>query len=265
LARVNIEYLFATDLAAKSMRLRLSVLWLALALTLPAFSQEPSLGDVARASREQRAQSPKPPKVFSNEDSNPQAIKDGEDPLAIFQRASLGFQHDTAHRCQEESSGNSGPGWKKSATYEVAATDRMRIVALEGSARVEWLLVGDAYYTKENGGRWRKLTEPQEIAQGRFTFPAGLIPQELRFGFHAGDLKSLGDQVIGGTRAVLYRYTAHLSDFDRTVDYWIGKQDSLPQRIEMRTESRSWGTAPTVWTESIRCSYGVALKIEPPI
>jgi len=247
------------------MRIRLLRIWLTVALISPALSQEPSLGDVARASRAQQAQSPKPAKVYSNEDSNPQAIKDGEDPLAVFQRASLGFQHDTAHRCQEQSSGNSGPGWKKSATYEVAAADRMRVVALEGSARVEWLLVGDSYYLKENGGSWRKLTDPREIRLGQIAFPGALIPQELWFGFQSGDLKSLGDQVVGGTRAVLYRYTTHSTDFDRTVDYWIGMQDSLPRRIEMRTESRSWGTAPIVWTESITCSYGVDIKIDPPM
>jgi hypothetical protein len=78
-------------------------------------------------------------------------------------------------------------------------------------------------------------------------------------------LKSLGDQSAGGMATVLYRYTSHFSDFDRTVDYWIGKQDSLPRRIEMRTETRSWGTAPTVWMESITCSYGVEIKIDPPM
>ena len=253
------------DRVRNRMRIRLFVIWLTVPLIAPAFSQEPSLGDVARASRAQQAQTPKPAKVFSNEDSNPQAIKDGDDPFAVFQRASLGFQHDTAHRCQEQSSGNSGPGWKKSATYEVAAADRMRLVALEGSARIEWLLVGDANYSKQNAGSWRKLTDPREIALGRMTFPGALIPQELRFTFQPGDLKSLGDQSAGGMATVLYRYTSHFSDFDRTVDYWIGKQDSLPRRIEMRTETRSWGTAPTVWTESITCSYGVEIKIDPPM
>ena len=162
------------------MRIPLSVLWLALALISPAFSQEPSLGDVARASRAKQAQEPKAAKVFSNEDNNPQAIKDGEEPLAVFQRASLGFQHDTAHRCQEQSAGNSGPGWRKSATYEVAAPDRMRFVTLDGSsqngsARGEWLLVGNAYYLKQDGSPWRKLTDPREIALGQM-IPGASIP-----------------------------------------------------------------------------------------
>jgi hypothetical protein len=247
------------------MRIGLAALLLTVAMASPALSQEPSLGSVARASRAQRAQSPQPAKVFSNEDSNPQAIKDGEDPLAVFRRARDGFIHDTSHRCQEQSSGNSGPGWKKAAAYEVAASDRMRFVAQEGSARTEWLLVGDAYYAKENGSAWRKLTNPQEVRQGQITFPGALIPQEMIFGFQSGDLKSFGEQGVGGTLTVLYRYTVHSSDLDRTVDYWIGKQDSLPHRIEMRTESRSWGTKPSVWTESITCSYGVEIRIEPPL
>jgi hypothetical protein len=247
------------------MRIRFAVLLLTVAMVSPALSQEPSLGNVARASRAQRAQSPQPAKVFSNEDSNPQAIKDGEDPLTVFRRARDGFIHDTSHRCQEQSSGNSGPGWRKSATYEVAASDRMRFVAQEGSARTEWLLIGDAYYAKENGSSWRKLTNPQEVRQGQITFPGALIPQEMIFGFQPGDLRSFGDQGVGPTPTILYRYTTHSGDFDRTVNYWIGKQDSLPHRIEMRTETRSWGTAPIVWTESITCSYGVELKIEPPL
>src|SRR5206468_7404977 len=120
------------------------------ALTSAAWSQEPSLGDVARASRAKQGQSPKRAKVFTNEDSNPQGITDGEDPLAVYVRARLAFLHDTAHRCQEESSGNSGPGWKKSATYEVAATDRMRVLAQDGSAQVEYLQVGSDYYSKND-------------------------------------------------------------------------------------------------------------------
>jgi hypothetical protein len=173
------------------MRIRLSVLCLTAALISPALSQEPSLGDVARASRAKQAQGPKAAKVLSNEDSNPQAIKDGEDPLAVFQRASASFIHDTGHRCLEESSGNSGPGWRKSASYEVAAADRMRLVALEGSSRAEWLLVGDAYYSKQNGESWRKLTDPAEIRMGQITFrrpdPAGIA---LRLS--AGQLEILG-------------------------------------------------------------------------
>jgi hypothetical protein len=148
------------DRVRNRMRIRLLVIWLTVPLIAPAFSQEPSLGDVARASRAQQAQTPKPAKVFSNEDSNPQAIKDGDDPFAVFQRASLGFQHDTAHRCQEQSSGNSGPGWKKSATYEVAAADRMRLVALEGHLSTRRLEIVGRSVRRRNGHSPLPLHEP---------------------------------------------------------------------------------------------------------
>lgn len=231
---------------------------------LPALAQDSSLGDVARTSRDHHAQSPKSAKVFTNDDSNPQVIQDGEDPFAVFQRARLGFLHDTAHRCQEESSGNSGPGWKKSATYEVAAADRMRVVSQDGATRVEMLLVGDSYYKHDDGGSWRKLTDPREVRLGEIVFPGALTPQELQFDFQPGDLKSLRDPGTGGPPTVLYRYTVHSTELDRTVNYWIGKQDSLPHRIEMRTETRSSGIPPTIWTESITCSYGVAINIDLP-
>ena len=247
------------------MRPHFALLVLALATARFAYPQEPTLGDVARASRAQQAKSPKPALVYSNEDQGPQPIKDDEDPLAVFQRATDLFVRDTGHVCSEQSSGNSGPGWKKSATYEVAAADRMRLVVQDGSAHGESIQIGDSYYAKTEGSSWRKLTTSQEIEQGRITFPGALIPQELRFGFQAGDLKSLGRQGIAGVPTVLYQYKTHSNDFDRTVSYWLGEQDSLPYQIEMRTEERSSGSAPLVWQESISCSYNTPIKIEPPI
>jgi hypothetical protein len=64
------------------------------------------------------------------------------------------------------------------------------MVAQDGPVRVEWLLVGNACYSKRNAGSWSKLTDPREIALGRMTFPGALVPQELRFSFQPGDLKS---------------------------------------------------------------------------
>ena len=247
------------------MRLHTWAVLLGLTIAGSALAQEPSLGDVARASRAQQAKSPKPALVFNNEDQGPQPIKDGEDPLAVFQRARESFVHDTLHRCYEQSSGNSGPGWKKSATYEVAATDRMRLAAQDGADHRESLLIGDAYYMKPEGGPWHKLTSPEEIAGARLTFPGALIPQELQFGFQTGDLKSLGKQSVGGVPTIQYQYSVHSTDFDRTTSYWMGEQDSLPYRIEMKTEERSWGSAPVVWQESISCTYNTPITIEPPM
>jgi hypothetical protein len=105
---------------------------LGLAISSTAFAQETSLGDVARASRARQASSRKEAQVFSNEERTPQSIKDGEDPLEVFTRARDGFLHDAPHRCEEEGSGNSGPGWQRSETYEVAAADRMRLVTQDG-------------------------------------------------------------------------------------------------------------------------------------
>ena len=152
---------------------------LSLVMSSMVLAQEPSVGDVARASRAHQAQSPKPAKVVSNEDEDPLPIKDGEDPLDVFTRVRTSFLHDTSHNCQQESSNNSGPGSHRNITMEVGATDRMRLVVQDGSDHEEWLLVGDTYYQKVGGAPWRKLTSPQETAMGRITFPAALIPQPL--------------------------------------------------------------------------------------
>ena len=228
------------------------------------FCQDQSLGDLARATRN-RPKSGHAARVFSNEDNGPTEIKDGEDPLEVYKRARVGLLHDTAHRCQEESTGNSGPGWHKTETYEVAAADRMRMVAQEGSARAEWLLVGDSYYVKQDAANWRKVTTPEELAQAQKIFPAALIPQELQFGFQAGELKLLGEQMVNGRPAMEYQFVAHLSDMDRTVNLWMGKGDSLLYKTEMRTETRSFGSPPVIWQESTSCTYGIDVQIEPPL
>ena len=248
------------------MRFGLSLLLLLLALALPpaSYSQEPSLGDVARSSRAHRSTSPQPAKVFSNEESGPSEIKDGEAPLDVFTRAALGLLHDVSHRCQEESSGNSGPGWTKANTVEVAGSDRTHVVFQDGSDRWEWIVVGGDYYLKLAGSSWQKMSAAAATASGRNPLPAVLLPQEMEFRFEPGELKLVANEVVAGVPVVLYRYTAHSSDFDRTVNYWIGKKDSLPRRINMRTETRSWGSAPIVWQESISCTYGIEIKIEPP-
>ncbi|HXJ89735.1 MAG TPA: hypothetical protein VMS18_23170 [Candidatus Binatia bacterium] len=241
---------------------------LLLVLVLAPFTlaQEPSLGDVARATRAQQSQSPKNAKVFSNEDSDPQEIKDGEDPFDVLNRAWHLFAHDTAHRCQQESSGNSGPGWKKSNTMEVAAPDRMRTIYQEGSTRSEWIMVGNAHYEREGSGPWRKLTDPGQSKLADIVFSQGVLPgPESLSQFKPGELKSLGKQVIGADQTVLYRYSIHLSDFDRTFDFWIGTHDSLPRRVDMHTESRTSISAPEVWRESTTCVYGIEIKIEPPM
>lgn len=227
--------------------------------------QEPSLGDVARATRNQQARSGHSVKVFSNEENGPSEIRDGEDPLDVYKRARLGLLHDTAHHCEEESSGNSGPGWKKTESYEVGAADRMRMVAQEGSAKAEWLLVSDSYYLKQDGANWRKLTTLEELAQAQKIFPVALIPQELQFSFGPGELKLLGEQTVHGLPAMMYRFVTHSSDMDRTVNLWIGKGDSLPYKAEMHTETRSTGSPPVVWEESTSCTYGLDVKIEPPL
>ena len=246
------------------MRVALSLFLLALALAPISYSQEPSLGDIARSSRAHSSTSPQPPKVFSNEESGPSEIKDGEAPLDVFTRAALGLLHDASHRCQAESSGNSGPGWTKANTVEVAGSDRTHIVMQDGSDGGEWIVVGGDYYLKLPASSWQKMSAAEATASGRNPLPGALLPQEMEFHFEPGELKLVGNEVVAGVPVVLYRYTTHSSDFDRTVNYWIGKKDSLPRRIDMRTETRSWGVAPVVWQESISCTYGIEIKIEAP-
>lgn len=245
-----------------SMKLRNTLLAI-LVIAPPLFAQEPA-GDSGRFISDQEAKSKPATKILTDEDSGPAAIRAGEDPLQVFQRARARFLRDSSHRCREESSGKSGPGWRKSEIYEVEGADRMRIQVEDGSKRSEWLLVGGTFYFKEDGMAWRRITSEQEVFQARFNFST-LIPQELNFGFKAGDLKQVGSQVVGGVRVVIYQFTGDTVDMDRTISFWLGKRDSLPYRVDMRTVSKERFSPVTTWYESTTCTYGIRVEIEAPI
>jgi hypothetical protein len=88
------------------------------------------------------------------------------------------------------------------------------------------------------------------------------VPDELKFGYKSGDLKLVGPQVIDGSPTFLYRATPHDIAIDRTIDIWIGSIDNLPRKTDMFTRDLSMKTS---WQETTSCTYGVDIKIEPPL
>jgi hypothetical protein len=245
--------------------MRISALAIAASVVLGTlcFAQDRPLGDVARETRAQASQAPKATKVLNNEETNAQAVSASDDPLDVVTKAATALIRDTSHRCRKVASGNSGPrpGWDEVPVTEVAGVDRMRLVSEEpytNHTQVETILIGNDSYRRTGTGPWEKLS----AMEGTFSGRATPVPDELKFGYKSGDLKLVGPQVIDGSPTFLYRATPHDIAIDRTIDIWIGSNDNLPRKTDMFTRDLSMKTS---WQETTSCTYGVDIKIEPPL
>src|SRR5580658_8588809 len=241
--------------------MRISALAIAAAMVLGTlcFAQDRPLGDVARETRAQASQAPKATKVLNNEETGAQAVTASDDPLDVVAKAATALLRDTSHRCRKAAFGNSGPrpGWDEVQVTEVAGVDRMRLVSEEpytNHTQVETIHIGSDGYRRTGNGPWEKLS-----AVGRATPD---LPDELKFGYKSGDLKLVGPQVVDGSPTFLYRATPHNIAMDRTIDIWIGTNDNLPRKTEMFTRDLQMKTS---WQETTSCTYGVDIKIEPPL
>src|SRR5712692_3531241 len=103
------------------------------------FSQDRALGDVAREAR--NAHPPKATKVLTDDSPEPKAVTSDDDPLDVINRAHLALVRGIAHRCRDEASGNSGPGWAKTQITEVSGIDRIHVTVTDqgpNSKQGEW-------------------------------------------------------------------------------------------------------------------------------
>jgi len=244
--------------------LRISPLAIAAPVVLGAFcfAQDQPLGDVARETRAQTSQRPKATKVLSNEDTNAQAITASDDPLEVVTKAASTLLRDNSHRCRKVAFGNSGPGWNDVTVTEVAGIDRIRIIGEQpypNHTQVETILIGNDGFRRTGNGPWGKLSTAEATFFGRATL---VLPDQLKFGYKTGDLKLVGPQVVDGSPTFLYQATYHDIETDRTIEIWIGSNDSLPRKTEMFTRSSRMKTS---WQETTSCTYGVNITIEPPI
>lgn len=237
----------------------------AMVLTLAGFglSQDKPLGDAAREAREAHSRSPHATKTLSSEGSEVKAIKASDDPVDVLARARAALLQDVSHRCREESSGNSGPapGWADVKVFEIAGSDRKHVVVDQLRPKAdhnEWILLGQDGYRQTGNGPWERL-DASAIALVAQLW----APDVFQFAFHQGDLKLAGREVIDGVAAFQYQFAFHSSDFDRTINIWVGIDDNLPRRTEMRSVTRSWGSTPVVWQQKTYCTYG-NVTIQPP-
>jgi len=245
------------------MRIR-ALIFVTVAVAVCCSAQDRPLGDVARETREQTSQRPKAAKVLTNEETNAQAVSASDDPIDVITKAAAAFLHDTSHRCRKTSSGNSGPGWGDVTVTEVAGSDRTRIILDQSrpeQTHGETILIGKDGYRRMGNGPWQKLGAAEMSLYGRWGQGTLTLPDQLKFGYKSGDLKLVGPQVIDGVPTLLYRVVIHSTEIERTINIWVGSNDTLPRRTEMSTHDPRIGTS---WQETTSCSYGVDIKIEPP-
>jgi len=226
------------------------------------FAQDQSLGDVARETRT-RIQNTKPTKTLSNEDSDAQAITFSDDPLKVISKAAEAMVRDNSHRCHQVSSGNFGPGWTRDVTTEFAAGDRMRSVGNQEDQWVETIIIGQDGYRRTGSAPWVRVNPGEMAWYHTWTNPATFkLPDELKFGYKTGDMKLIGSELIQGLSTLHYEFKLRDSLIDRTVDVWVGIGDTLPRKTEMMTYDLQMKTS---WHTTTECTYGVEIKIEPPM
>jgi hypothetical protein len=166
--------------------------------------QDRPLGDVARETRAQTAQT-KPAKTLVSEGSEPHPVSASDDPLEVETKAAAALAHDTSHRCEMQSSGNSGPrpGWSRDVVIEAAGADRAHVIGefTNPKRREETIYIGGEVYQKIDNGPWEKIDAMKgtHVSGGAMT-----VPDELKFGYKKGDLKLMGGQIISGLPTLHY-------------------------------------------------------------
>lgn len=174
---------------------------------------------------------------------------------------------DIPRTCREVVTNNSGPGSSAESLREIAAPDRGHIVVTRRAGtdpgRMELILIGKDIFSRSGTGPWRK-----DSADG---IPTGVpalnqTPEALMSDFASGDLKLVRRDNVEGSPTFLYETKFHPGGVgfrDRTIDFWIGANDSLLRRIDTLTKETAPGVGGIQGRETITCSYGSVPEIKP--
>jgi hypothetical protein len=235
-------------------------------------AQDEPLGDVAREARARKSQAQKPAKIITNDEMEGRAgqpVSASDDPLTVVNRARTALLRDRLHVCRRETAGNSGPGWMDSRLIEVSGPDRKHILVNNDpkQGRSEYIIVAERVYFRSGNGPWERSWEKRGWDESKLAqlLESMELPEVLKFGFGAGDLKLIRTESVDGAPAFLYQYSVHAGDMDRTISIWIGANDGLPRKTDMTTVTRSYGSAAVSWREAASCSYGGDVVIAAPM
>ncbi len=132
------------------------------------------------------------------------------------------------------------------------------------ASSTEFIMVGGSSYHRVNGGPWQKDGEGLS-SDSLSVFHR--MPEPLMMGSSAKDLRLIGRDVVGGVATFLYELQFHpgqVSNRDSVLRIWIGIDDGLPRRFQLRMAEGNYKT-PTISDEITTCSYGAVPEIKAPI
>jgi hypothetical protein len=231
-------------------------------------AQDEPMGDVARQARAQKSAAPHATKVLTDENFEPGPVSESDNPVEVVNKAAHALSRDSAHSCIHEFAG-ANPGESLEILVEFDGPDRLRIVkkSSSDSHAYESIFIGTAAYRSTANGGWSR--DPQDApipVSQRDRLPEGLANT---LSYVSADLKLVRRDVVGNALTFLYENKFHpagVSNRDGTLDTWIGVNDGLLRKVEMRTsESVASSITPTVSTDTTTCSYGRVPSIKPPM
>jgi len=227
------------------------------------FSQEQSLGDLARDTRARKSQLPHAAKVLNNDEGNEKPLSATDDPGDVLMKAELALLNGMPHRCRSEITNNSGPGSAETSVTEVAGRDRIHEIANQtrpDAVRVELIVVDNDGYRRKGNNPWEKL-DATEVSRVRppYNFQVGGKSR-----YDGWDVKLVGQEVIDGIPVFLYRFIYHTVNFDRSINALVGVNDGLLRKWDRLSVSREIESGPITTHETIFCTYGEPINIQLP-
>lgn len=258
------------DFPVRKIARTLFVLAAILAIARFSSAQDESIGDVARAARAEKTQSPHAKKVLTDEDIGPQLhpISETDDPADVVNKAVLAWQATTIRTCRHEVTNNSGPGSSGETMTEISGSDYAHLVNTQRGSNpsyFELIQIGRDSYTRKGSGPWAKDTAEATPDLSLYNHP----PEEFQGGYTSGELRLVRRDVISGSPTFMYETKYHpggVSNRDKTIDIWVGANDGLPRKAQMIfSENTARFIPPTVTMSTTTCSYGPVTEIKPPL
>jgi hypothetical protein len=231
-------------------------------------AQDVPLGDVARAARAEKSQAPHTSKVLTNENFGPhlEPVHENQDPAEVVNKSRAAALADTAHTCRREVTGNSGPGTSAEIVTEIAG-DRAHMVINRaggpGAERDELIWIGDDAYYRKDDGPWQK-----NVSAGTFPTQTSGLPADMEMRYSGETFKLVRRETIDGSPTFLYETRFHppgVTADDRTIDIWIGANDHLPRKVQMRDVATAPNPPGIIDLETTTWSYGPVPEIKPPM
>lgn len=226
------------------------------------------MGDIARQARAEKSTAPHATKTLTDEDFAPQPVSEKDDPGEVLARGARAFAADTRHSCTSQATNSSGSGSLSETLIELDGPGAAHMLNRQtgNHARVfEAIILPDFWYDRWDAGPWLKnvgRVHPDVLDAVHH------VPEALTMGSGSKDLRLAGRDVIGGVPTFLYEMQPHSGQVpsgDTTLKIWVGINDGLPRKFQLRTADNNTYKPPVINDETTTCSFGKVPEIKAPI